>query len=105
MANIVTCSKCNGTGKFHYQSGMIGQCYNCDGIGQLKQTEQKQYSISIVDCDNNNRIQWIHVDAKTEKAAIKKAETIALRGCYKDNIDTIQAEEKGIIYKYSKIKK
>jgi hypothetical protein len=101
---IVTCSKCNGTGRFHYQSGMIGQCYNCDGIGQIKQTEQKQYSISIVDT-NGNRIEWIHVEAKTEKAAIKKAETIALKGVYKDNTNTIQAIDEGTVYKYSKIKK
>lgn len=104
MSNIVMCSKCNGDGKFHYQSGMTGQCYNCDGIGKVKQIEYKRYNISIIDCDGI-RIDWIHVNANTEKAAIKKAETIALRGCYKDSINTIQAKEEGISYTYSKVKR
>jgi DnaJ-class molecular chaperone len=104
MNNIVTCSKCKGSGKYHFNNGMIGQCYNCDGIGKLKQIAHKQYTISIIDCDGI-RIQWIHVNANTEQAAIKKAKEIALRGCYKDNVDTIQAIEEGVKYTYTKIKK
>jgi DnaJ-class molecular chaperone len=102
--NVVPCSKCKGTGKFQYNSGMIGQCYNCDGIGKLKQTERKQYGISIIDT-NGERIKWTTVTANTEPEAIRKAEKIAIRGVYKDNINTIQATEKGVTFKYSKIKK
>ena len=66
---IVTCSKCNGTGKYHFDNGMIGQCYSCDGIGKLKQIEHKQYIISIIDNDGI-RIKWFHVNANTEQTAI-----------------------------------
>jgi len=104
MANIVICSKCKGTGKYHFDNGMIGQCYNCDGIGKVKQIAHKRYSISIIDNDGI-RIEWIHVDANTEQAAIKKAKETALKGCYKDNVDLIQAKEEGITYTYTKIKK
>lgn len=101
---IVTCSKCNGTGRYYFNNGMIGQCYSCDGIGRLKQIEHKQYSISIIN-DDGIRIKWLHVNANTEKAAIKKAKETALKGCYADNVNTIQAEEEGITYTYIKIKK
>ena len=103
MSNIVTCSKCKGTGKYHFDNGMIGLCYDCGGIGKVKQTAHKQYVISIIDTDGI-RIKWIHVNANTEQTAIKKAREIALKGCYKDNVDTIEAKEEGIIYNYTKIK-
>lgn len=30
MSDIITCSKCNGSGKFIYKSGMTGPCYQCN---------------------------------------------------------------------------
>ena len=31
MSDIITCSKCGGSGKFIYKSGVTGHCYQCNG--------------------------------------------------------------------------
>jgi hypothetical protein len=30
------CSKCDGSGKYHFASGVIGICYQCNGTGKEK---------------------------------------------------------------------
>lgn len=89
--DIVICSKCNGTGKYIYKSGMTGPCYQCNGKGSVKRIPHKSFQISIV---NNDGVR---------NAAIKKARVIAARGCYKDQIDSIKAVENGIDYTYKPI--
>lgn len=32
MSDIITCNKCGGSGKFIYKSGVVGHCYQCNGI-------------------------------------------------------------------------
>ena len=99
MSDIITCSKCNGSGKFIYKSGSTGHCYQCNGKGKVKRIAHKSFSISIVD-NSNNRIDWIHLSARSQNEALKKARVIAARGCYKKQIDTILATECGIEYTY-----
>lgn len=41
MSDIITCSKCNGSGKFIYKSGMTGPCYKCNGKGSVKRIPHK----------------------------------------------------------------
>lgn len=100
--DIVTCSKCNGSGKFIYKSGMTGPCYQCNGKGSVKRIPHKSFQISIVDNDGV-RIDWLNVNAGSENAAVSKARVIAARGCYKDQIDSIKAVENGIDYTYKPI--
>lgn len=95
--DIVICSKCNGSGKFIYKSGMTGPCYQCNGKGSVKRIPHKSFQISIVDNDGV-RIDWLNVNAGSENAAVSKARVIAARGCYKDQIDSIKAVENGIDY-------
>ena len=102
MNEIVRCSKCKGTGKFEYKSGMTGACYACNGKGKLKKIEHKNFKITIINNDGK-RINWIAQNAKTEKEAIRKARKIAERGCYSQNADTIKAIENGVSYDYRKI--
>lgn len=99
MFDIIACSKCNGSGKFIYKSGMIGHCYQCNGKGTVKRITYKSFAISIIN-NEGIRMKWVHINAKSEKEAIRKARMIAARGCYKDNIDTIIAVEDGIEYIY-----
>lgn len=75
--DIVICSKCNGSGKFIYKS----------------------FAISIVNNDGV-RIDWLHISARSQNEAIRKARATAARGCYKDQLDTITATESGIEYTY-----
>lgn len=102
MNEIVQCSKCKGTGKFEYKSGMTGVCYACNGKGRLKKIEHKNFKITIINNDGK-RINWIGQNAKTEKEAIRKARKIAERGCYSQNADTIEAIENGVSYDFKKI--
>lgn len=100
--DIVICSKCNGTGKYIYKSGMTGPCYQCNGKGSVKRIPHKSFQISIVNNDGV-RIDWLNVNAGSENAAIKKARVIAARGCYKDQIGSIKAVENGIDYTYKPV--
>ena len=100
--DIVICSKCNGSGKFIYKSGMTGPCYQCNGKGSVKRIPHKSFQISIVDNDGV-RIDWLNVNAGSENAAVSKARVIAARGCYKDQIGSIKAVENGIDYTYKPI--
>ena len=78
MSDIITCSKCNGK-------------------GVVKRISHKSFAISIVN-NEGVRIDWVHINARSEKEAIRKARAIAARGCYKDQLDTITATESGIEY-------
>lgn len=100
MAEIIVCSKCNGTGEYHFRNGVIGHCYQCNGKGRMKRTSHKKFLITIVD-NGGERIDWINVSARSKTEAVRKAETIAGRGCYRDQIDTIEAHENGVEYTYS----
>lgn len=102
MKEIVTCSKCRGTGKFEYKSGMTGFCYQCDGKGRLYKYTSQSYKITIIN-KAGNRIDWLHQTAKSSAEAIRKARKIAERGIYKDNIDTIEAVPDGEHYTYRKL--
>lgn len=51
MSDIITCSKCNGSGKFIYKSGMTGPCYQCNGKGSVKRIAHKSFAISIMNND------------------------------------------------------
>lgn len=89
---MVTCPKCKGKGNVNgYENIQNGICFMCSGTGKVPETKVKQrYSMSIID-NEGNRIRWTNVEAKSEIEAIKKAKKIALRGIYKENIDTIIA--------------
>ena len=87
--DIVICSKCNGSGKFIYKSGMTGPCYQCNGKGFVS--------------NDGVRIDWLHISARSQNEAVKKARVTAARGCYKDQLDTITATESGIEYTYKTI--
>lgn len=102
MNDIIICNKCKGSGKFHYKSGMIGHCYQCNGKGKIKRIEHKVFDISIID-NEGERIEWMGVIAKSENEAIKKARKTAERGIYKNQVDTIKASERGIEYTYKAI--
>ena len=102
MADIIICSKCNGSGKFIYKSGATGHCYQCNGKGKLKRIAHRSFLITIVD-NSNTRIDWLHIVAKSKNEAIKKARAVAFRGCYKDNVDTIDATETDTEYTYKTI--
>lgn len=102
MSEIITCSKCNGSGKFIYKSGAIGHCYQCDGKGKVKRIAHKSFLITIID-NNGERINWLHNTARSENEAVKKARVVAARGCYKNQIDSIVATECGIEYTYKTI--
>lgn len=58
--DIVICSKCNGSGKFIYKSGMTGPCYQCNGKGSVKRIAHKSFAISIMNNDGV-RIDWLHI--------------------------------------------
>lgn len=100
--DIVICSKCNGSGKFIYKSGMTGPCYQCNGKGSVKRIARKSFAISIVNNDGV-RIDWLHISARSQNEAVRKASVTAARGCYKDQIDSIKAVENGIDYTYKPI--
>lgn len=102
MSDIITCSKCGGSGKFIYKSGVTGHCYQCNGKGAVKRIAHKSFAISIVNNDGV-RIDWLHINARSQSAAVSKARVIAARGCYKDQIDSIKAVENGIDYTYKTI--
>lgn len=51
MSDIITCSKCGGSGKFIYKSGVTGHCYQCNGKGAVKRIAHKSFAISIVKLD------------------------------------------------------
>ena len=90
MSDIITCSKCNGSGKFIYKSGMTGPCYQCNGKGSVKRIAHKSFAISIMNNDGV-RIDWLHINARSQNEAVRKARATAARGCYKDQLDTITA--------------
>lgn len=102
MSDIITCSKCNGSGKFIYKSGMTGPCYQCNGKGSVKRIAHKSFAISIVNNDGV-RIDWLHISARSQNEAVRKASVTAARGYYKDQIDSIKAVENGIDYTYKPI--
>lgn len=102
MSDIITCSKCGGSGKFIYKSGATGHCYQCNGKGAVKRIAHKSFAISIVNNDGV-RIDWLHISARSQNEAIRKARATAARGCYKDQLDTITATESGIEYTYKTI--
>lgn len=102
MSDIITCSKCNGSGKFIYKSGLTGHCYQCNGKGKIKRIAHKSFVISIIDNDGN-RIDWIRNTARNQNEAVSKARVIAARGCYKNQIDSIIATECGIEYTYKSL--
>ena len=99
MSDIITCSKCNGSGKFIYKSGMTGPC---NGKGSVKRIAHKSFAISIMNNDGV-RIDWLHISARSQNEAVRKARATAARGCYKDQLDTITATESGIEYTYKTI--
>lgn len=100
--DIIICGKCNGSGKFIYKSGMTGPCYQCNGKGSVKRIPHKSFQISIMNNDGV-RIDWLHINAKSQNEAVRKARVTASRGCYKDQLDTITATESGIEYTYKTI--
>lgn len=102
MSDMITCSKCNGSGKFIYKSGMTGHCYQCNGKGVVKRIVHKSFTISII---NNDcvRIDWLRINARSQNEAIRKARATAARGCYKNQLDTIAATESGIEYTFKTI--
>ena len=102
--DIVICSKCNGSGKFIYKSGMTGPCYQCNGKGSVKRIPHKSFQVSIMNNDGV-RIDWLHINAKSQNEAVRKARVTASRGCYKDQLDTITATESGIEYTYKTIQR
>ena len=73
---VVTCSKCNGSGEYIYRSGIVGHCYPCNGSGKLKRYTHKQFLIRISD-NSGIPFDWLNVKARTEAEAIKKARKIA----------------------------
>lgn len=99
----VICEKCNGSGKYQYKSGMIGHCYACNGRGRLQAIEHTSYLITIIN-NEGERINWLHVCAKSEREAIRKAKTTAARGSYAENAETIKATAEGKKYTYRTIK-
>ena len=102
MSDIITCSKCGGSGKFIYKSGVTGHCYQCNGKGAVKRIAHKSFAISIMNNDGV-RIDWLHINARSQSEAVRKARATAARGCYKDQLDTITATESGIEYTYKTI--
>ena len=85
MSDIITCSKCIGSGKFIYKSGMTGPCYQCNGKGSVKRIAHKSFAISIMNNDGV-RIDWLHISARSQNEAVRKARATAARGCYKDQL-------------------
>ena len=102
MSDIITCSKCGGSGKFVYKSGMTGHCYQCNGKGVVKRIAHKSFVISILNNDGV-RIDWLHMNARSQNEAVRKARATAARGCYKDQLDTITATESGVEYTFKTI--
>lgn len=102
MSEIVTCSKCNGTGKYVYKSGIVGPCYSCNGKGRLKRIPHKLFKITIHD-ESGKPFDWLHVTARNKAEAERKARKIGENGCYKDRLDTVTATESGIDYTYKAI--
>ena len=102
MSDIITCNKCGGSGKFIYKSGVVGHCYQCNGKGAVRRIAHKSFVISIVSNDGV-RIDWLHMNARSEKEATRKARVVAARGCYKNQLDTITATESGIEYTFKTI--
>ena len=70
--------------------------------GSVKRIAHKSFAISIVNNDGV-RIDWLHISARSQNEAIRKARVTAARGCYKDQLDTITATESGIAYTYKTI--
>lgn len=93
---ICKCSKCNGTGKYFFNNGIVGHCYQCDGKGIVEYTEKKKWGVNIVMDDSGIKRNWTHVIAETEKQAIQKAKSTAKRGCYSRYADTIEVYEDGV---------
>lgn len=81
---------------------MTGPCYQCNGKGSVKCIAHKSFAISIVNNDGV-RIDWLHINARSQSEAVRKARATAARGCYKDQLDTITATESGIEYTYKTI--
>lgn len=102
---ICKCSKCNGTGKYFFDNGMVGHCYQCDGRGIVECTEQKRWGVKIVMDDSGEKKNWLRVEAETEKQAIQKAKKTAKRGCYACYADTIEVYEDGTEYEYKAVKR
>ena len=96
---IVSCSKCKGSGKYIYKSGSVGPCYCCNGSGKLKKIPNKSFTITIHD-ENGCLLRWLHVNARSKSEAEQKARKIGANGCYKKCLDTIVANEDGIEYTY-----
>ena len=46
MSDIITCSKCGGSGKFIYKSGVTGHCYQCNGKGAVKRIAHKSFALN-----------------------------------------------------------
>lgn len=103
MKEIVICSKCKGSGKYEYRSGIEGVCYQCDGKGKQYKYTAQSFKISI-ETDEGRRIDWINITGKSKAEAERKAKKIAERGIYKDKADTIIAEPDGVTHTYRKIK-
>lgn len=101
-ADVVTCSKCEGTGKYYFNNGMVGVCYGCDGRGIIRRIAHKNYLVTVF--DGEKRIKWIHVWADGPKSAMTKAKKTAVKGCFKGYVDTIEVTEDGTAYTYSKLK-
>lgn len=83
---------------------MTGHCYQCNGKGAVKRIAHKSFAISILNNDGV-RIDWLHINARSEKEAVRKARATAARGCYKKQLDTIVATESGIEYTYKTIER
>ncbi len=100
QVEIITCGKCQGTGKFTYKSGIDGICYSCNGKGKLKKIPHKSFLITIHD-EKGSPFHWLHINANSKLEAEQKARKIGKTGAYKDRIDTIVAVEDGIEYTYT----
>lgn len=102
MKERIICSKCNGSGRFQYKSGVVGFCYQCNGRGQQDRYATPNFKISIEDGDGQ-RFEWLHITGKNAAEAKRKARKVAERGIYAGKEDTIIAEPDGVTYTYRKI--
>lgn len=102
MSDIITCSKCGGSGKFIYKSGVTWALLP---VQRQRCCEAHCYQILCNTIMNNDgvRIDWLHISARSQNEAVRKARATAARGCYKDQLDTITATESGIEYTYKTI--
>ncbi len=97
---IIECGKCKGSGRYYLNNGMIGHCYQCDGTGIVERREHQRWHIFIQMSEQQPITPWIRVVATNKAEAKRKAKKIAMRGCYKNYVDTIAVEEDGIEYSY-----